>query len=138
MGPSGVSTSDPPPATSNGQAPLNKWGMLKAFAFRLLVTYFVFSLFRRQPAQPPTGAPGVPSTPRGVPCSNMFPRGTPIELFAYLSEHSYFDAFNNTDSLFWHQPDLIYGDWKSGPNGDGSFIKQGLIDCNHVRRCFIF
>ncbi|TPP58064.1 Cleft lip and palate associated transmembrane protein 1 [Fasciola gigantica] len=120
-------------STPGAAAQLNKWGMLKGFAFRLLITYFVFSLFRRQPAQPPAGAPGIPSAPRAIPSTNMFPRGTPIELFAYLSEQSYFDAFNDSERLFWHQPGLVYGDWNSGPHGDGSFTKQSVIDCKHFQ-----
>ncbi|VDP87753.1 unnamed protein product [Echinostoma caproni] len=131
---SGDTSASASESTSGAQTPqINKWGMLKAFAFRLLITYFVFSLFRRQPAQPPPGAPGTSSAPRALPSVNMFARGTQIELFTYLSEHQYFDEFDDSRRLFWHQPDLVYGDWTGGPHGDGSFTKQGVIDCKQFR-----
>ncbi|KAF8564936.1 hypothetical protein P879_05567 [Paragonimus westermani] len=99
------------------------WGMFKAFAFRLLVTYFVFNFFRRTPAN----QPGVVN--RLPPSTNMFAKGTLMEMYAYLSEEPTFAAFNDSRALFWHQPDLIYGDWTGGPHGDGSYTKIDVITC---------
>ncbi|KAF6773269.1 hypothetical protein AHF37_07330 [Paragonimus kellicotti] len=99
------------------------WGMVKAFAFRLLITYFVFNFFRRTPAN----QPGVVN--RLPPSTNMFMKGTLMEMYAFLSEGPTFDAFNDSRALFWHQPDLIYGDWTGGPHGDGSYTKTDVIAC---------
>nr|CAD7439137.1 unnamed protein product [Timema bartmani] len=43
-----------------------------------------------------------------------------LDLYVYISERKDFSEFNNPDSLVWRQDDLTYGDWTSGPVGDGS------------------
>lgn len=35
--------------------------------------------------------------------------------------------FNNEDVLFWFLKGFEYGDWISGLNGDGFYIKEGKI-----------
>ncbi|GAA50248.1 Cleft lip and palate transmembrane protein 1 like protein [Clonorchis sinensis] len=102
----------------------NAWGMIKAFTFRLLITYFVFNLFRRQPANQP-GAANKP-----VSSTNIFQSGTPMEMYVFMNEHPTFTAFNDSQALFWHKQDLVYGDWTGGPHGDGSYTKDGEVDCS--------
>ena len=34
--------------------------------------------------------------------------------------------------MFWQQKGLVYGDWTSGIEGDGSFIKSGQIPTPEV------
>jgi len=53
-------------------------------------------------------------------------------LFIYVSEQETFTDFNNKDSLFWTKKGLVYGDWTSGPEGDGSFVKAGQIAASDV------
>ncbi|CAL8072727.1 unnamed protein product [Calicophoron daubneyi] len=116
-----------PTQTGTQAAPRwNFWGMMKAFAFRLLITYFIFNLFRRPPATNQPGGAG----PKPVPSTNMYAKGAPMEMYVYFSEQAKFDAFNDSNSLFWHKPDLIYGDWSGGPNRDGSYTKDGVIECS--------
>nr|CAD7608278.1 unnamed protein product [Timema genevievae] len=43
-----------------------------------------------------------------------------LDLYVYISERKDFSEFNNPDSLVWRQDGLTYGDWTSGPVGDGS------------------
>lgn len=54
-------------------------------------------------------------------------------MYIYLSEQDDFTDFNNEDALFWSLKGLEYGDWTSGPNGDGSYIKEGKIQTPPVR-----
>ena len=35
-----------------------------------------------------------------------------------------FNEFDNPDAIFWRETNLIYGDWTSGPEGDGSRAKS--------------
>lgn len=99
--------------------------MLKAFAFRLLVTYFIINLFRRP--QPPANQ----SNQKVVPSMNMYNKGSHLEMYAYLSEQSTLDGLNLSEAtLFWHIPEFTYGDWTGGVDGDGSFKKDGVINCH--------
>nr|CAD7400100.1 unnamed protein product [Timema poppensis] len=43
-----------------------------------------------------------------------------LDLYVYISERKDFSEFNNPDALVWRQDGLTYGDWTSGPAGDGS------------------
>nr|CAH8870384.1 unnamed protein product [Trichobilharzia regenti] len=98
--------------------------MLKAFAFRLLTAYFVLNLFRRP-------SPGQVNPNKGViPATNLYQSGSPMELFVYLSENETFHFFNDSNALFWHEPNINYGDWSAGPDKDGSFSKTGEIHCS--------
>lgn len=45
-----------------------------------------------------------------------------FDLSVYLSESENFKQFNDPRSLIWFEEGLIYGDWYSGPNQDGSRI----------------
>lgn len=38
-----------------------------------------------------------------------------------------FRDFEDPNALFWHEEGLIYGDWSSGPNGDGTREKSVSI-----------
>lgn len=38
----------------------------------------------------------------------------------YLSESEKFNDFNNPEALVWSEKGMVYGDWSSGSNGDGS------------------
>jgi len=51
----------------------------------------------------------------------------------YISEKAHFSEFSNKSALFWFEEELQYGDWLSGPSGDGSFSKSGQIEISEVR-----
>ncbi|VDN29483.1 unnamed protein product, partial [Gongylonema pulchrum] len=60
-----------------------------------------------------------------LPSRNLFQPGQKFDLYAYLSDSSdNFEAFDDENALFWKESELIYGDWKSGPEGDGSRSKS--------------
>ncbi|RTG89098.1 uncharacterized protein DC041_0012882 [Schistosoma bovis] len=112
------------PAVQQQQAQPNKWGMLKAFAFRLLTAYFVLNLFRRpSPNQMDPSKTVIPAT-------NLYQSGSMMDLFVYLSEDPTFHSFNNSNALFWYEPNITYGDWNGGPGGDGSYSKISEIQCS--------
>ena len=41
----------------------------------------------------------------------------------YLTEDEMFNDFDNEAALVWKKTGLVYGDWTSGTNRDGSFEK---------------
>lgn len=36
------------------------------------------------------------------------------------------------ESLIWFQPNIIYGDWYGGPNGDGTYTLETEITATEV------
>lgn len=44
-------------------------------------------------------------------------------MYVYLSEDNYLTDADDKD-LIWKKTDLVYGDWDSGPNGDGTYTVQ--------------
>lgn len=81
-------------------------------------------MFRKSP---PAQTSNFPANPEGSAAArNMFSNGTDISLHIYLSEFE--DRVNYTpDNLFWFKENLVYGDWYSGMNGDGSYtVKKDL------------
>lgn len=98
------------------QQGISYWSLIKGIVLRALIVYFVTSFFRR----PQTNQGQVPETARQG-SSNLFPNGTLMDLYLYISEREDFNEFNNTELLKWYQPDLIYGDWYGGPEGNGIY-----------------
>ena len=96
------------------------FAIVKSMLLRGMVIYFIMTMFRR----PQTDTSGTPSAAQSLPkgaASNLFVNGTNFDLYVYLSEDPEFVNFNNSESLIWLKEDLIYGDWTSGPNGDGTY-----------------
>ncbi|VDN99864.1 unnamed protein product [Rodentolepis nana] len=110
-------------AQEGAQFRMNKWAMLKSFIFRLVFTYFIFSLFRKSPA--PAGTPGQAGAP--IPASNMIMRDEVLDMYAYLTETPQVRDFNDRSILFWHLKGLKYGNWEDGPAHDGSFTKTAVL-----------
>ena len=53
-------------------------------------------------------------------------------MFVYISEAETFTAFSDDSVLLWRLEDLVYGDWTGGQNGDGSYIKNALLQLSQV------
>ena len=53
---------------------------------------------------------------------NIFENGTIFDLHVYLSEFETFNEFGNPEAHVWTETGLIYGDWSSGPDNDGSRV----------------
>ena len=96
---------------------------------RGMVIYFVMSIFRRPSTPPPNSTDGGIATnlPKGA-AVNLFTNGTLFDLYVFLSEDPEFVNFNDSQSLIWTKKDLVYGDWESGPNGDGTYTFDTKID----------
>lgn len=93
------------------------FAITKSLIIRALVVYFITSMFR----QPSASKPEM-SSPAGsvrVPAVNMFPNGTVLDMFCYLSEKEFLEDISSTD-LIWKHTGLVYGDWSSGPDKDGT------------------
>lgn len=97
------------------------FSILKSIIVRGLIIYFVTSFFRR-PAPQTTTNPSGPSGPTvpSIAARNFFPNGTALTLHVYISEKEHFTDFSE-NSLVWMKDNLIYGDWTSGENGDGTY-----------------
>ncbi|XP_044743143.1 cleft lip and palate transmembrane protein 1 homolog [Chrysoperla carnea] len=107
----------------------------KSLIIRALVIYFISSFFRRPGTTPPVTAPNGSGAPAvaNTPAWNMFSNGTEYDLYVYVSEDEYVEDFNNL-RLFWFKEGLIYGDWYSGENGDGSYTYYEKIPTNEKIR----
>ncbi|KAI9584030.1 cleft lip and palate transmembrane protein 1 homolog [Glossina fuscipes] len=98
------------------------FSMLKSLILRALIIYFVSTFFRR--SQPPMVANNQksPASPgHTMHAWNYFENGTIFDLHVWLSDDPFEVNFKQTSNLLWFQEDLIYGDWSSGPNGDGTY-----------------
>lgn len=51
----------------------------------------------------------------------------PQDLYVFISESKTFSDFQNKEALIWRKNNLIYGDWNSGPNGDGTHLLKSQI-----------
>ncbi|XP_066985329.1 putative lipid scramblase CLPTM1 [Macrobrachium rosenbergii] len=95
----------------------------KSLIIRAIIIYFITSFFRRpqQPTGPQGTAEGQPDPSGRVPALNLFQDGDSLDLYVYISESEFFSDFKNPNALVWLKEDLIYGDWTSGPDGDGTY-----------------
>ncbi|XP_022913250.2 putative lipid scramblase CLPTM1 [Onthophagus taurus] len=89
--------------------------IIKSLIVRGLIIYFITSFFRK-PAAPVNNGTSVPRTA----ARNIFTNGTDLSMFIYLSESERHFDFQESN-LFWSKEMLMYGDWYSGVNGDGSY-----------------
>lgn len=90
-----------------------------------MIIYFISSFFRRPQADPASTATPAGGAATGVaksPAVNIFENGTLFDLYVYLSEAEDFKEFRNRDSLIWSESGLVYGDWYSGPEQDGTRV----------------
>ncbi|XP_017881744.1 cleft lip and palate transmembrane protein 1 homolog [Ceratina calcarata] len=96
------------------------FAITKSLIIRVLIIYCISHLFRRiQTDYSPTS--GV-ANPTHQPAVNLFKNGTLFDLHVYLSESENFEQFDDPRSLIWLEKGLIYGDWYSGPDKDGSKV----------------
>uniref|UniRef100_A0A914VCG2 Cleft lip and palate associated transmembrane protein n=1 Tax=Plectus sambesii TaxID=2011161 RepID=A0A914VCG2_9BILA len=113
------------------------WAMVKSLAYRMMIIYFVSSLVRNWRGSPPPqnhtatvdGKVGPPST-AAAPSMNMFRKNQEFDLYVYLSPlEERFSNFADNSALFWKEEGLVYGDWTSGPNKDGTYTQAKTFPC---------
>ncbi|PSN44104.1 Cleft lip and palate transmembrane protein 1 [Blattella germanica] len=95
------------------------FAITKTLIIRGLIIYFITSFFRRPQTTEP-GPGGV--APARIPAINIFENGTIMDLYVYLSETEKFTDFNDPKALIWSEKGMVYGDWSSGSNGDGTRV----------------
>ncbi|XP_033734094.1 cleft lip and palate transmembrane protein 1 homolog [Pecten maximus] len=105
------------------------FGILKSLIVRMVFIYMISSFFRRPSTTPVQSEDGQAAVPYS---ENIYPKDTLMDLFVYISLQEEFTDFNNPQSLFWQQKGLMYGDWTSGVDGDGSFVQSGQIPTPEV------
>jgi hypothetical protein len=44
------------------------------------------------------------------------------DLYVYVSESEKFNDFSNPETLVWSEKGMVYGDWSSGSDGDGTRV----------------
>ncbi|GFT57824.1 cleft lip and palate transmembrane protein 1 homolog [Nephila pilipes] len=123
------------PPAQNPPVQHSFWSILKGIILRAVIIYFITSFFRR----PQTPTPAAQNS--GMPTKtsqNLFENGTIMDLYVYVSEEEKLSF--KKDSLIWYQPDIIYGDWYGGPNGDGTYTLETQIDTteNMQKNCSIW
>lgn len=120
-------------STQQQQQPADRvsyFGVVKGIMVRAVIIYFITSFFRRPQTSPTQQAPDTVRRSSG----NLFPNGTEMDLYMYISDEERFSSFGMRESLIWHQADLIYGDWSSGRNGDGIFTKEVKVQTSEQMR----
>ena len=53
-------------------------------------------------------------------------------MYVYICEDEFEPDFRDSKQLVWLQKELIYGDWYSGPDGDGTYVKNVRIETPKV------
>ncbi|XP_060574557.1 putative lipid scramblase CLPTM1 [Ruditapes philippinarum] len=105
------------------------FGILKGLVIRMAIIYMISSFFRRgsTPATPAT-TDGTSPQAQGsyIYTTNLFEKGTFMDMYVYVSENEEMKDFDESE-LFWAKKGLIYGDWESGPNKDGTHEFSGSI-----------
>ncbi|KAH0544240.1 cleft lip and palate transmembrane protein 1 homolog [Cotesia glomerata] len=101
-----------------------KWesflAVLKSLIIRSLVIYFITSFFRRPAADPASTAASADGAVPKYQAANIFENGTLFDLYVFLSESDHFNNFEDQQALIWKEKSLMYGDWTSGANNDGT------------------
>lgn len=106
--------------------------MIKSLILRAIIIYFITSFFRKPAVQTPTNVSGGTAGPAPT-ASNLFPNGTELSLYVYISESADYTNFKDSD-MFWFKEDLIYGDWISGATADGIYTHEKELQItDHLR-----
>uniref|UniRef100_A0A915PQW2 Cleft lip and palate associated transmembrane protein n=1 Tax=Setaria digitata TaxID=48799 RepID=A0A915PQW2_9BILA len=116
-------------AANPEQRAFDTWTFVKGMLYRIMIVYFVTSFLKNFMSGRPGGTSynntGTSSRGASLPSRNLFQPGQKFDLYIYLSDsQDKFDEFDDENALFWKETGLTYGDWTSGPDGDGSRTKS--------------
>lgn len=100
----------------------------------------VFFCFRRSSTPDAgTGDLSISDPSSGVvqlPTTNLYEDNTRMDLYAYMSDlEDVDDQF--PEHLLWRKRGLVYGDWTSGPEGDGCFSVSASFQTSEVAACLV-
>uniref|UniRef100_A0A1I8A149 Cleft lip and palate transmembrane protein 1 homolog n=1 Tax=Steinernema glaseri TaxID=37863 RepID=A0A1I8A149_9BILA len=115
-------------AEGNAQQPQQSFfATIKGIAVRMVMMYAFMSFMRSMSGQQggANNNTAAPATGKAFPpARNIFAPGQLFDFHMYISEsNARFEDFDRSESLLWKETNLVYGDWTSGPNGDGSMVK---------------
>ncbi|KAI1725642.1 cleft lip and palate transmembrane protein 1 (CLPTM1) domain-containing protein [Ditylenchus destructor] len=126
----------PPAVVNNGgenaeqnQNQFQLFPFLKSMATRMIMFYIISMLIRNffggNQNQTTTNQSSSGPVKTYPPSMNMFGPGQIFDTYMYLSPKSErFRDFDNADAFLWSERGLIYNDWNSGENEDGSRMKS--------------
>ncbi|CAF0939732.1 unnamed protein product [Brachionus calyciflorus] len=110
------------------------WGVAQNVIKQMLIFYFISQVtsgfFKSKPTvNQNSGGDSNPVVPNSNP-GNLFAKGSLLDMYVYLSEHDYFDSFDDEKALYWFIPSIEYGNWNIGPEQNGNFLKNGNFELN--------
>ncbi|KAK0397603.1 hypothetical protein QR680_002188 [Steinernema hermaphroditum] len=114
---------------ADGNAPQQQgfFATIKGVVFRMVMFYAFMSFMRSMTGQQGGSHNTTTAASTGKaypPARNLFTPGQLFDFHMYLSESgARFENFDDVASLVWKETNLVYGDWTSGRNGDGSIVK---------------
>ena len=97
----------------------------------------VTSFFRRSPTTPSIDSKTGVGNIVQPPSLNLFTNGTLFDLYLYACENKLEPDYNEHTQLLWLKRNLIYGDWTSGPTGDGIYTTEVTIPLSEVSRKYM-
>ncbi|XP_021917519.1 cleft lip and palate transmembrane protein 1 homolog [Zootermopsis nevadensis] len=97
------------------------FAVVKTLVMRGIVIYVIASFFQKPASVEPVPG-GTVSTK--LPAFNIFKNGTVMDLYVYLSESEKFNNFSDPEALIWSEKGIVYGDWNSGSNNDGTRVQN--------------
>lgn len=94
----------------------------------MAIIYMISSFFRRgSTPTPPATTDGKPPAQGAYEyTTNLFEKGTFMDMYVYVSENKDLQDLSK-ETVFWSKKGLVYGDWESGPQRDGTHIFSGSI-----------
>nr|SVE90406.1 EOG090X032C [Daphnia sinensis] len=108
-----------PPQPHRGES---FFAIAKSLIVRALIIYFITSMFRR-PSVPVEKSGGIPLSAKTA-STQIYANGTAFDLCVYVSEDPKQPDFNDPSQHVWTLPNLMYGDWYSGPESNGIFTQE--------------
>ncbi|XP_074601103.1 uncharacterized protein LOC141855105 [Brevipalpus obovatus] len=121
--PGNVQPADGRTAPSQANQASSFWTILRDVVVRCVIMYFIFSFFNK-PQQPRTPSPSSPSgaTPTAAqPATNLFENGMMMDFYVFVSENENKPDFRKSEELVWTKKNIVFGEWKGGPNNDGIY-----------------
>ncbi|CAL4140200.1 unnamed protein product, partial [Meganyctiphanes norvegica] len=105
------------------------FAITKSLIIRAVIIYFITSFFKRnqEPQVSPvaSGDSKVAININKIPAINLFEDGMVMDLYVYISEQEKFNDFSSNP--VWFKEDLVYGDWTSGKDEDGTYTNSLTI-----------
>ncbi|BES87889.1 Cleft lip and palate transmembrane protein [Nesidiocoris tenuis] len=127
-----VNGAEQPAAENNEQPQRSYWEITRNFLSRAIFMYFIINMFRRPSTTDPNNNNN--TLTNRLPALNYYENSSIFDLAVYLSEFSDLQKPGAEKTLLFEHKNLVYGDWVSGPNGDGSYTFETTIEATENLR----